>query len=116
MLPGWHQEVDWIRNTSPSLVAAWEKEKYDAPDSLYFVYDDLQDSVHMRSSYVRDCLVISSMYESEVILLNPNVKTELGEWEAWELSTRNPGAVRYRSFWDLTVARFSCVDAYLAAL
>jgi hypothetical protein len=38
---------------------------------------------------------------TDVYLLNPCVVTEDGEWEAWYLAHWLPGAVRYRSFWDL---------------
>lgn len=38
---------------------------------------------------------------SDVYLLNPRVVTPDGEWEAWYFAHWLPGAVRYRSFWDL---------------
>ncbi|MER6977287.1 hypothetical protein [Streptomyces carpinensis] len=38
---------------------------------------------------------------TDVYLLNPCVVTSDGEWEAWYLAHWLPGAVRYRSFWDL---------------
>ncbi|WP_326765011.1 hypothetical protein OG978_10920 [Streptomyces sp. NBC_01591] len=37
----------------------------------------------------------------DVHLLNPRVITPDGEWEAWYLAHWLPGAVRYRTSWDL---------------
>jgi hypothetical protein len=36
-----------------------------------------------------------------VLLLNPEVVSDDGEWEAWFFAAWLPGATRYRSFWDL---------------
>jgi hypothetical protein len=50
-------------------------------------------------------LDISDVGDVAVYVLNPTVVTmPESEWEAWFFSNWNPGAVRYRSFWDLMLA------------
>jgi hypothetical protein len=41
-----------------------------------------------------------------VYLLNPSVVFEGGEWEAWVFASVFPGAIRYRSFWELMKAEY----------
>jgi hypothetical protein len=55
----------------------------------------------MRPSYVAKLLVVGEMPGGEFFLLNPVEKTQDGEWEAWLLSPRAPGAYRYFSFAEL---------------
>lgn len=45
--------------------------------------------------------MISAVGDSAVYLLNPEVRTPSGEWEAWFFANWNPGACRYRSFWEM---------------
>jgi cell wall assembly regulator SMI1 len=42
--------------------------------------------------------------DSAIYLLNPQVVTSDGEWEAWFFANWLPGARRYRSFWELMQA------------
>jgi len=70
-------------------------------DDDYFVYGPEQDCCKFRIEYWRESLAISGWGDSAIYLLNPNVVTPEGEWEAWFFANWNPGAVRYRSFWDL---------------
>ncbi|MFE2544109.1 SMI1/KNR4 family protein [Actinacidiphila glaucinigra] len=103
------REVGWTRDLDPGLVAVWGEAEgaggaggVRAEDEEYFVYGDAQDPVSMRPEYVRHTLKISHTPEAtEVYLLNPCVVTADGEWEAWFVAHWLPGAVRYRSFWDL---------------
>ena len=44
---------------------------------------------------------ISGRGDSAVYLLNPEVRTQSGEWEAWFFATWSPGAHRHRSFWEM---------------
>ena len=105
-------KVDWLIQTDPDTVEAWSKDEYDVPDELYYVYDSRQDSVNMRNEYVKCCLTISSEFDTDLFLLNPKIKNAEGEWEAWLLSPKNPGAIRFRSFWDLMIDRLSMVENY----
>ncbi len=49
-------------------------------------------------------LEISDVGDSAIYLLNPQIVTADGEWQAWLFSNWNPGAVRHRSFQELMVA------------
>ena len=68
------------------------------PDHEYFVYGDRQDCSKLRVEYLTTMLEISEKGESSIYLLNPQVVTEDGEWEAWFFGDWLPGADRYRSF------------------
>lgn len=96
-------EIGWLKDTDPGFVATWGKEPAGAPpitDSEYFVYGEGQDCVAVRREYFRTALQISEWGDSALLLLNPAVVDERGEWEAWAFANWYPGAFRYRSFWD----------------
>lgn len=107
------EDVGWFEDIDPKLVNLWEQASYTASDEEYFTYGRFQDSVHMRSEYIRKCLLVSSSFEGDQYLLNPEIISDTGEWEAMDLGHRNPGAKRYRSFWDLMNAGYSNIDGYL---
>ncbi|MFD3379776.1 MULTISPECIES: SMI1/KNR4 family protein [unclassified Streptomyces] len=101
-------EVGWAQDLDPEFVAGWtDGYGYDAGghrigDEEYFVYGDAQDPAWIRPEYLPHLLKISHTPDAtDVYLLNPRVVTPDGEWEAWYLAHWLPGAVRYRSFWDL---------------
>ncbi|WP_206309586.1 hypothetical protein [Streptomyces sp. A0642] len=72
------------------------------PDEEYLVHGDEQHPCTLRTGYLSDMLEIShTPGAGDVCLLDPHVVTPSGEWEAWYLARWLPGAVRYRSFWDL---------------
>lgn len=108
-----HSEIDWLKNVDPELLKVWGDGPSDVPDKLYFVYGDKQDCINMRDEYLKDCLAISSQIDGDMYLLNPKVKNENGEWEAWFFGCKNPGAYRYRTFWDMMLKLFSEVEDYL---
>ncbi|MFI0718030.1 SMI1/KNR4 family protein [Streptomyces sp. NPDC021224] len=101
------QEVGWTRDLDPALVSAWTDDEAGvgdirASDEEYFLYGDSQDSTSLRPEYLPQTLKIShTPNATDVYLLNTCVVTPEGEWEAWYLAHWLPGAVRYRSFWDL---------------
>jgi hypothetical protein len=76
------------------------------PDGDYLIYGDEQDCSKLRVEYLRKVLEISDIGESTVYLLNPQVMTEDGEWEAWFFGDWLPGADRYRSFQDMMLAEY----------
>lgn len=76
------------------------------PDSEYLIYDDEQDCSKLRVEYLHKVLEISDIGESTVYLLNPQVMTEDGEWEAWFFGDWLPGADRYRSFQEMMLAEY----------
>ena len=68
------------------------------------VYGKAQWTVEFRVEYLQDCLQItpsSSMGSNAVFLLNPKIKTEDGEWEAWYFDDKLAGAERFPSFSEL---------------
>lgn len=65
------------------------------------VYGEAQRTEFFRVQDLQSTLLISGVGDSAVYLLNPEVQTPSGEWEAWFFANWNPGARRYQSFWDL---------------
>ena len=98
------RDVGRVRDVDPELAGDWGGDRggTDVPDEEYFVYGDEQDPCAIRTGYLSDMLKVShTPGAGDVYLLNPHVVTPAGEWEAWYLAHWLPGAVRYRSFWDL---------------
>lgn len=75
-------------------------------DTDYLIYGDEQDCSKLRVEYLHKVLEISDIGESTVYLLNPQVMTEDGEWEAWFFGDWLPGADRYRSFQEMMLAEY----------
>jgi hypothetical protein len=51
-------------------------------DELYFDYEAASKHPVFRQEYLPDCLAISEVGDSAIILLNSRVVTDAGEWEA----------------------------------
>ncbi len=113
---GWHtiswnsielwpaNEVCWLRDYDPEIIRIWTKgEDIPISDEEYFVYGDEQTTISIRPEYLQDMLAISSrdFANQDQLWLNPKVRFEDGEWEAWHFSTEFPGASRFRSFREL---------------
>ncbi len=75
-------------------------------DDEYFTYGEEQDCSQVRVEYLKTAIEISDVGESAIYLLNPQVVTEEGEWEAWFFADWLPGADRYRSFQEMMVAEY----------
>ncbi|UIE37551.1 SMI1/KNR4 family protein [Leptodesmis sichuanensis] len=75
-------------------------------DDEYFTYGEEQDCSQIRVEYLKTAIAISDVGESAIYLLNPQVVTEQGEWEAWFFADWLPGADRYRSFQEMMVAEY----------
>lgn len=113
-------EIEWftVRNQSwiERLVEASELPSADPsnasvppvsiPDEDYFVYGNQQDCSKIRVEYLQTALEISEGREAAIYLLNPQVMTQEGEWEAWFLGDWLPGADRYRSFQEMMQAEY----------
>jgi hypothetical protein len=111
-------EIEWFRVRHQAWIrpyTAWGLSRLRAPtvpDNEYFVYGPAQDSARFRSEYLPATLEISDKGDEEIYLLNPEVVTPDGEWEAWFFANWLPGAARYRSFWDLMQEEYaSFLDA-----
>lgn len=113
---GWHQltsyiyrlwsteEIEWFAVRHQSWIDAYVTSHAHLPpvlDKEYFVYGEEQYSTMFRTEYLQTALEISEESDGSIYLLNPQVVTPDGEWEAWLFADWLPGAHRYRSFWEM---------------
>lgn len=129
---GWHktalfsnqlwstQEIEWfaVRNqvwidafsakfTSPAAENINSKVAHPSvSDADYFVYGEAQDCSRIRLEYLQTALEISQQGDGAIYLLNPQIVTPDGEWEAWFFGDWLPGADRYPSFQDMMQAEY----------
>ena len=78
----------------------------DISDADYLTYGETQNCRNLRTRYLLAALEISSLGDTGTYLLNPEVTTTDGEWEAWFLADWLPGADRYPSFQALMEAEY----------
>ncbi len=96
------EEVDWFRVRNKEWIDIWNSSG-----------DDEFDPDHLRQQ-MKTALEISDTGDSAIMLLNPQVITPEGEWEAWFFSNWGAGADRYPSFWDLMHAQYKHVTRMIA--
>jgi SMI1 / KNR4 family (SUKH-1) len=94
-------KIDWFVNENQDWADAWNDSDDDLSDEQYFQYGDHQDCCQIRREYMKTALQISSTEDGDIYLLNPLIIDHRNEWEAWDFGNKNPGAFRYRSFWDM---------------
>ncbi|MBM0743426.1 SMI1/KNR4 family protein [Phormidium sp. CLA17] len=96
-------EIDWFASRNQEWISTWQSAgQSPLLDEKYFVYGADQDCIHLRPEYLSTALEISSgSGDGDIFLLIPQVVSETGEWEAWHLGNKLPGAYRYRSFYEL---------------
>jgi hypothetical protein len=103
------QEIEWLAQTNQEVIDAWTTGvaigggDFSILDEAYFVYGDEQDTSLLRDEYLQTALVIGGNPEQGLILLNPQVTFEDGEWESWLFANWLPGAARYKSFRELMI-------------
>lgn len=100
------EDVEWFATSNADWIKAYQESYANAlpvSDQEYFIYGPEQYPPCFRPRYLSAALEISedTMVSGAVYLLNPEVVTPDGEWEAWLFANWLPGAMRYRSFWDL---------------
>lgn len=98
------EKVEWFQENNQDWIDAYvEPAEGEDPVSLedHCDYSEDQDCCNFRVEYLQTSLLISDVGDSAVYLLNPEIKTADGEWEAWFFANWNPGANRYRSFWEM---------------
>lgn len=106
------QHSDWLKqwiqlyHTAPPAHANGATAVLQVSDQDYFIYGESQDCRKLRINYLKKTLTISGVKDASVYLLNPEVVTEDGEWEAWFLADWLPGADRYPSFQELMQAEY----------
>jgi hypothetical protein len=119
---GWHKPSILINHLSPVEEIDWFVTRYrdwfndwmvgrqygqdlyesldPVPDEEYFVYGEEQNPLTFREEFFQTALAISDAGNTAIYLLNPQIRTAEGEWEAWFFEMEI-GVVRYRSFWEL---------------
>ncbi len=107
-------QVDWFRVRNQAWIDTLASFEYPTvTDAEYLVYGSGAEQPE-RIEYLRTALQISDIGDSSVYLLNPQIITPQGEWEAWFLASWSPSIDRYPSFWDMMQAeyrRFRALDA-----
>ncbi|MEP6775046.1 MAG: SMI1/KNR4 family protein [Chloroflexota bacterium] len=102
--------IDWFQKLNPQWVEACTGPHLpDGPtvsDDKYFDYGASQDPAYLRVEYLTTALQISPRGDSAVYLLNPQVVTEDGAWEAWFFANWLPGATGYRSFVEMILKEY----------
>jgi hypothetical protein len=92
-------KVDWFRSAMTQAAEIWRKGgDADLSDENYLLYDLRQYGFSYKPEFIDKLLLVGNRGESAQLLLNPEVRTRDGEWEAWILSSSIPGAVRFPSF------------------
>jgi len=108
------EEIDWFAAQNREWAEVELEARSDLarmPDDEYLVYGVAQQPAHIRPEYLLTALQISDVTESAVLLLNPEIQTADGEWEAWFFASWKPGANRYRCFWDLMAGELEIYEA-----
>jgi hypothetical protein len=93
-------EVDWFRVRHQDWIDSWTQGYLSSASGDGAPQPDAE---HLAMPYV---LEVSAEGDGAILLLNPLVVTPEGEWEAWSFANWYPGAVRYRSFWELMKRRY----------
>lgn len=88
-------EIDWFRVRNQDWIDAYQIGDDITPEEHLATPDDC---VRFRTAYLSSCLQISEEGDSAVVLMNPEVLNDEGEWETWFFANWNPGATRYPSF------------------
>lgn len=104
--PYWFNQLIQKYRTPPPFHTNGATTVLQVSDQDYFIYGDAQDCRKLRVNYLKKALAISGVSDSSIYLLNPEVVTKDGEWEAWFLADWLPGADRYPSFQALMEAEY----------
>jgi len=116
------ENVDWFSTRHSDWIDAWStyidypSHLPSIPDEDYFKYGDEMDELLFRAEYLTTAVEISPEGDSAILLLNPQIVFEDGEWEAWFLANWLPGVYRYRSFRLLMLDAFKNLPSYLGNL
>jgi hypothetical protein len=103
-----YDRVEWFRKKHRDWISAFSVKPFGpvepTPDSDYFAYG--QHSADFKPAHLKETLQITDVGDAAVYLLNPQVITKAGEWEAWFFANWLPGARRYRSFEELMQSEY----------
>ena len=112
-------EIEWFRVRNPDWINAYQNpidkkpEEEDITREEHLANPD--DSVRFRTAYLSSCLQISEEGDSAVVLLNPEVVNDDGEWETWLFANWYPGARRYPSFIAYVISELESINSLRAA-
>jgi hypothetical protein len=92
-----------FKKADPVTWKAWNDNRGlgKVPDKVYYDYSRQQNWGLFREEYLDSLVSVGDLWHGNVLVLNPMEKTLDGEWEAWFLSTKLPGAIRFKSFAEL---------------
>jgi SMI1 / KNR4 family (SUKH-1) len=99
------EEIEWFVTHNKEYADIWNEACREVDDEMYAQYGAHQNPVHVRAEYLYSSLQISDVIDGYVYLLNPKIVNPNGDWEAWDFGSKIPGAIRYRSFWEMMRAR-----------
>jgi hypothetical protein len=96
-------QIKWFIEENKEWAEIWsgDADKIDEEWAEIWGVEDDDDDISDEGQYMKTALQISSTRDGDVFLLNPIIKDSRNEWEAWDFGNKNPGAYRYRSFWDM---------------
>lgn len=102
------QVVDWLRVRHGDVIDSFSDDSEpELTDAHYFDYDDDETVTYIRSEHLSTLVEISDMGDAALYLLNPKIRSNDGEWEAWFYASWLPGFRRYPSFWALMQAEYA---------
>ena len=90
------EEIDWLKVRSQHLIESLGRYQHEAAPQEHLA--KRESSVFYRGAYMNNALEISGWGDASILFLSPEVVTEAGEWECWQLASWYPGANRHVSF------------------
>jgi hypothetical protein len=92
-----------LKNGDRATWRAWNENRLSTriSDKDYYDYSRKQDPTKFRDQHLDALILVGTLGHGSVVVLNPAEKSRDGEWEAWYLSTKLAGALRFRSFAEL---------------
>ena len=97
------EKINWFSEKEPEWVREECWDEIEISDEDYLQYDEKQNILLYKREHLKKTLQISEPVDGEVFLLNPEIITQDGEWEAWRLRA-GTGARRYKSFEEMMIA------------
>lgn len=94
-------KIDWHRILNPAQITIWESDDLEMDESPWEDKGRYRIAEVDNFSQLASTLQISDWGDEEILLLNPDVISADGEWEAWFMAGWIPGAYRFPSFWEM---------------
>lgn len=97
-------EVDWFVRENEQWAEVYADTKSKVDDD-YLTYNDAGMELSLCGAHARYVVQVADVGDG-VMLLNPLIQSQDGEWEAWFFAHWVPGARRYPSFAHLMLATY----------